>query len=329
MSREANVPSRRLPSLNALRTFEVAARLRSFKRAALELCVTESAVSRQIRSLEEDIGRLLFTRTHRAVVLTEAGELLAEELRESFERLQHVLVELGRDVATLRVKTLPTIGLRWLLPRIGAFEAQNPKCRVQLAIESSPVDFRSENFDVGIVYGFSPPPQAESDFLVTERVAPHCAPGLLPEAAREIGGGRVRLLLNTPDAREWRQWFGALGRAMPEAPMASAFDTDELAIQAAIAGFGVGLFDGRLIATELARGRLVRVGSEPAVTLGRYFLVYPSSRLRNACMRTFRKWILAAAEATETAAEAPRRLLDPGYFADERVQLTSLDDEVA
>ncbi|WP_372424333.1 LysR substrate-binding domain-containing protein [Salinarimonas chemoclinalis] len=328
MSREAHVPSRRLPSLNALRTFEVAARLRSFKRAALELCVTESAVSRQIRSLEDDIGRLLFTRNHRAVALTEAGELLADELRESFERLQHVLAELGRDVATLRVKTLPTFGLRWLLPRIGGFEAQNPKCKIHLAIESSPVDFRGENFDVGIVYGFSPPPQSEGDFLMTERVAPYCAPDLLADAACEVGGGRVRLLLNTPEAREWRQWFGVQGREMPEAPLASVFDTDELAIQAAIAGFGTGLFDGRLIGSELAGGRLVRVGSEPPVTLGRYFLVYPASRLRHSCVRTFRKWILAAAEQTEAAVDTPRLACATRSYAGEGISLTSLGGEV-
>jgi LysR family glycine cleavage system transcriptional activator len=281
----------RLPSLRSLQTFEAAARLQSFKSAARELSVSESAVSRQIRNLELEIGLPLFVRTHRTIALTETGESLAQGVRESFDRIHETISFVVKDTSVLKVKTLPTVGIRWLLPKIATYKDQSADTQIDIAIDSIHVDFKTEDYDAALVYGYVPPKTCEAHFLFDETVQPFAAPEFL-----RLHKGRaleeVALLRNTAEGREWRQWFSANGMQYPKRTRAIGLDTDELAVQAALRGYGVGLFDPRFIDDEIQSGRLVPLEEGIPVVLGQYFLVYPRGRASQRPFRRFRDFLL-------------------------------------
>ena len=296
LGKRQNIASKRtsrLPSLKALQAFESASRLQSFRSAAIELGVTESAVSRQISILEQDLGQLLFVRSHRAVTLTKVGELLAFGMHESFDRMRETLLEVGRDVTRLRVKSLPTIGLRWLLPRVQAFRQKMPKSVIEVVIDSEPADFRAEDFDAAIVYGHAVPKECEVVHLFTEDVQPFASPDLLSKWQTPVFE-EMPILYNTEDGREWRHWLGATGLALASHNRAAVFDTDELAIQAAIAGHGVGLFDPRFLGPEIEEGRLVPLPGRFPASIGNYYFVYPRSRSENRIFRSLKSDLFAA-----------------------------------
>lgn len=213
------VPRRSLPSLNAVRAFEAAARLGSFKEAAAELSVTHGAVSQQIRLLEEWLGApALFRRSVRRVVLTPAGAALLAEFAPALDRIsaavqQHRERRGDAAVAVLRVNALATFSLRWLLPRMSRFRAEHPDIEVRLSTSNDPVDALPESFDVVIrggpdtFHGFS------SRFLVSERRLPVCSPSLLERLPlHEIADlSRHTLLHVTSMPRLWRDWLTEAG----------------------------------------------------------------------------------------------------------------------
>ncbi|SDZ13136.1 LysR family transcriptional regulator, glycine cleavage system transcriptional activator [Lysobacter sp. yr284] len=260
--------SRRLPPLGALRAFEAAARLRSFKRAAQELSVTPTAISHQIRSLEEHIGVRLFERQTRRVVPTAAAERLFPVLRDGFDAFA-VAVEALRAQPQRRALTLSatlSFTAKWLVPRMASFRQACPDLDLRLHASDDPVDLHAGLADAAIRYGRGPWPGLDAEPLVENRFAPVCSPHLGLRGPHEL---RRHALLHsewrhpsadTPTWQRWRERANADGLGLDDLDLDAGlrFTDESHAIQAAIAGHGVALLSLALVADDLAAGALVQ-----------------------------------------------------------------------
>lgn len=293
-----------LPPLNALRTFEVAARLGSFTKAARELHVTPAAVSHQIRALEEHLGVTLFRRTTRRLALSDQAVAAADTLREAFERV-HQSVELLRSsgkTGSLSVSVSSAFATRWLVARLADFQKQHPRIRLRIAASPSPVDFDQEDVDVAIRIGRGGIAGVVAIKLFHEWLAPVASPAFLRQhqLRKPADIGRVPMLHDGSMRRAgrpqgWLEWFRLTGIALAEARRGTHFDDGHLALQAAAAGGGVAL--GRLVyaVDDLAVGRL-RIVMPPVVEMDiAYYLLIPESRAGLPAVIAFRAWMEAEA----------------------------------
>ena len=293
---------RRLPPLNALRAFEAAARLGSFKDAAAELAVTHGAISRHVSLLEDWLGPpALFRRLNRRVVLTPTGEALLAETGPALDRLavaadRHRVRGGQPPPAVLRVNALATFSLRWLLPRLGQFRDRHPEIEVRLSTSNDPVDALSEPYDLIVrggpdtFYGFTCHP------FLTERRLPVCSPILLDRLPlTDVTDLRVHTLIHaTTLPRVWPDWLAAAG--VPDLAPAGSLTLDHfyLTLQAALDGLGVALGPTALVADDLASGRLV--APFPAVTLPTrgYHAYLPQTRAGDLSAMAFCSWLIEA-----------------------------------
>ncbi len=291
--------ARRLPPLNALRAFEAAARNLSFTEAAAELFVTQGAISRQIKALEDHYGFPLFRRGHRQVELTEQGRLLLPAVTEALDRIARVSERLVGQERELKVKVLPTMAVRWVIPRLHHFQAAHPEIEVRLTTAWHFVDFAREDFDAGVVYSGWTAPGVRRDAIFVERMTPVCAPALLETAGpltrpEDLRG--QRLILNTPTGRDWRRWADVVGVTGLPFDEALVFDMDDPAIRAAAAGAGVGLGDLRFVEDDLATGRLIAPLEIAPVEIGTYYLAAPESIADSPRVAAFRDWLIEQAD---------------------------------
>jgi LysR family glycine cleavage system transcriptional activator len=274
---------RRLLPLSALRAFEAAGRHESFQKAADELGVTTSAVSRQVAELERILGGKLFIRTVRKVELTEEGRHLRhslsgalDQMTDAFRTARGQLRQRPAAMQALSVHVLPTFATRILIPRLPAFEQAHPDLPVSLTVATGQGGSRRQNPDVVIDY--SPTPPADPDaVLFREDALPVCAPHYIggAEAAGILTPEDLlkgRLLSATDDCWDWKMWSAFQRLRWPAKVRLMQFDTDDLAIQAALAGTGIALVERRFILNELAGERLVPVGRHASAPLGYYFL---------------------------------------------------------
>lgn len=287
--------NRRLPSLNARRCFEVVASQLSIRKAAAVLHVSESAVSRQVRILEDQLGAALFTRTPAGLAITEPGRRLAAETRAAFDRIAAAVEPFQGDRDAVRVKVLPTFALRWLLPRLHGFQAQHPLVRVAVQTRLEDMVPGDGDADLGIRYGLGDWPADCAVELYPEWIRPVCAPAIRPALAGDLAG--ATLLHPMPDRRDWRIWAEATGRPV-ELSGGLDFDALDMALSAAEAGLGIAMTDVVLAEPAITAGRLVAVA--PAVATGSaYWLVRPPGRARRQ-VALFEEWLLreiAAARA--------------------------------
>jgi LysR family glycine cleavage system transcriptional activator len=253
---------RRLPPLAALRTFEAAARHLSFKRAAAELLVTPTAVSHQIRLLEETMGLRLFERRTRQVVMTEAAQRLYPVLRDGFDSFARAIEGLSAQARPRAVTLTATRAFtaRLLVPRVAAFQQRRPDITLRLLAADEPVDLAADTADLAIRYGGGAYPGLRSEALGTDRMAPVAHPSLGLTAPGQLAGQRLihfEWQVPHPDKPSWPRWFAAAG--LPEISASALHCSDEShAIQAVAAGHGVGLLSLTLVAEELANGTLVQ-----------------------------------------------------------------------
>lgn len=294
-----------IPPLNPLRNFEAAARLGSFRRAAAELCVTEGAVSRQIRTLEDYLGLQLFHRRDRKVDLTEAGERLFEVSREMFVELSRTVYELTEQKQTLRLESTTSFAMGWLLERLQEFEIMAPDVRVSLQTGSGQAigSIGAESFDVSIVYLFDRPSDDDPKLMkiVDEAMVPVCRPELLPEGRKMTLGelSRQRLLLNEYTGRDWRKWAKLIGIEDFSWDRSVRFDSDNAAIQAAVSGYGIALANLLYVERAFGMGLLrVAVDCQPLVIGAHYLYFHRVSDANLPRVMTFRRWIKAAASAS-------------------------------
>ncbi len=290
------LPARRfLPSLSLLTAFEAAARTGSITAAARELDLTQSAVSRQIKALENQLGVELFLRERQTIRLTVAGDSYAREIREALRRISSASLNLRANPhgGTLNLAILPTFGARWLAPRLGQFLATNPGITINLVTRLSPFDFRLDSIDAAIHFGDAVWPGAELTLLMREETIPACSPDF--KQAHEIQAPsdllRVPLLHLTTRPDAWERWFTETGVAF-ENVHGMLFDQFATASQAAIGGLGVALLPTFLIQDELARGELVAAVDRPMQSAQRYYLAFPRERAAYPPLVAFRDWIV-------------------------------------
>lgn len=272
----------RLPPLYALRAFEVAARLGSFTQAADSLCITQSAVSRHVKTLEENLGCQLFVRSGSRLTLTDTGRRLAQELKTGFRTLETACAAVSRRQGDLRLKAPSTLTMRWLLETLENFHLPQPQSRIQLTsvwMDVDSVDFHSEPFDCAILLGSGDfPADWQRLKLFDEWLVPVCAPTL--------SGGRrwspqqlseTELIHPSRDCRDWRRWLQRTGHIEAVAwQRGIVFDSLELGIGAAIQGRGVSVADLALVSGELRRGTLVLPFEQAVRTGDSYYLVWPA-----------------------------------------------------
>lgn len=287
---------RRLPPLPALRAFEAAARHMSFKRAAAELGVTPTAVSHQIKLLEDTLGRRLFDRHPRKLEITAAGLTLFQGVKEgldSFERaVRSTLAERERRSVTL--SATPAFTAKWLVPNLAAFHAANPYLDLRLHSSETPADFSRGGVDVAVRYGRGHYAGLYCEVLMTDRFAPVCSPHLDIHTAEDLRRSVAihfewhRMEHDTP---VWRRWLDHAGLSGMELAAGLTFTDEGHAIQAAIAGQGVALLSSVLVAGELAEGTLVQPFG-PALDGYAYHLVHPLSPPDPDCIAAVREWLL-------------------------------------
>jgi DNA-binding transcriptional LysR family regulator len=276
--------SRQLPPLYALRAFEAAARLSSFTRAGDELSITQSAVSRHIRTLEEHFACKLFVRNGRSLQLTEAARMLLPGVRDGFAALERACEALRGEDDILRMKAPSTLTMRWLLARLSRFRHLQPGNEVQLTsawMDVDHVDFNQEPFDCAVLLSDGVfPADWEVRRLFAELLIPVGAPDLLDDApwdARCLAA--VELLHPTPDKRDWRAWLARMGLLdAVSLKGGQVFDTLELGMIAAARGYGISMGDLLMVAEDVAQRRL-SLPWPTAVPSGLdYYLVWPRTR---------------------------------------------------
>jgi LysR family transcriptional regulator, glycine cleavage system transcriptional activator len=292
-----------LPPLNALRAFETAARHESFARAAEELHVTQGAVSRYVKLLEEHLGATLFRRLPQGVELTTQGRALLPELTGSFERIARAARRVAESDRELRVGCQPTLAGRWLVRRLSGFQDLEPGIRVTLGLMCDYEDFFRGGFDLGIVtydLDVDRPGRLEAVLLRREALAPVCAPALLggADALREPADlARHTLLHPHADRMDWRKWLRAAGVPEKIGEGGQVFETLEMVIAAALGGLGVGMTDLHLAQDELSSGALVAPFDLVVSEETGYFLSAKRGRFEEPNVAAFRDWLLAEAAA--------------------------------
>lgn len=291
----------KLPSLNALRAFVTAGRRLNLAVAARELFVTPSALSHQIRGLEESLGMALFIRKRQGLELTEAGQQLLPGLAEAFDRIGDTLARLqpAAESNTLTVSMLSTFAMRWFIPRLAHFQQLHPEIEVRISTSVELVDFAREDVDCAIRSGRGQWPGTVAVRLFAERLAPVCSPKLLQAsplatpadlAAHTLLHAKLR-----PD--DWRIWLHAVGCSTLQPAHEQTFETRNFAIQAAIDGVGIAIIDPSLVADELQTGRLVQPFALTLPADSAYYLVTPANRPESPRLAAFRNWLLAEAES--------------------------------
>ena len=287
---------RTLPPLNALRAFEAAGRLGSFKEAAAELHVTHGAVSQQVRLLEEWLGASLFERHNRRVVLTPAAEAYLAEVGPLFEQLSQATARYGllETVSrTLSVNAPATFTLRWLVPRLAQFRAEHPDVDVKVETSNESVESLKEIYDIVIrggpdtFYGYS------MQLFLSEERLPVCSPALLQRLPlRTPDDLREHTLLHTSSLpRLWPDWLAKAQISALRPAATLTFDHFYLTLQAAIDGIGIAMGPTALVSDDLAAGRLVAPFAGPRLPSRSYCTYVPDGRSADDVIVLFRSWL--------------------------------------
>ena len=297
-----------LPPLNALRVFEAAARHGSFTRAARELCVTQTAVSHQVRLLETHLGAALFARSPGKIELTHDGRAWAAALGDVFARLHAANRSLRAATARARplvsVSVLPSFASRWLVPRLGRFFARQPDVDVRVSPSEQLVDFSRDGIDVGIRYGLGRYPGLVVDKLCDDAWVVVCAPTVLERARLRTAADLARVpLLRDDEPDVWASWLARRGVRGVDPTRGPELSDSSMVVEAAVRGQGVALARLALCADELATGRLVRPFPrlKPEPTGRAYYLAIPAASLQRPEVAAFRDWVRAEIRSLDGA----------------------------
>lgn len=290
-------------SLKAVQAFEAAARLESFALAAEELFVTPSAVSHQIKQLEEHVGVHLFHRVHRAVVLTDAGRRYAQEITAAFARIDAATRNIGGEEKSdiLSIHCTPSFATQWLMPRLARFSALNPDIDVRLNAAVSPVDLMTSEFDIDIRYGMRNLQPAGTLVLLLppETIVPLCAPALaqgdnpiqrVEDLANHMLIHSVRCLVT------WRDWMRQHRKVRFDISRGLRFDRSFMSISAAVDGLGVCLESLLLVERELESGKLVAPLGRSGARIQAYTFNVQKSKVDLPKIRSFQHWLFSELE---------------------------------
>lgn len=289
-----------MPSFQEMTTFEAAARHGSFTDAAVELSLTQSAVSKQIRALETTLGITLFVRTRGRVGLSTLGERYLVSVRrilQTYEAETHSIIASGGSTLPLRIAVLPTFATRWLIPRLPAFLAANPTLNVHLITETTPFNIKEKSVDLVIHHGKPDWPMADFTYLCREQIIAVARPGLAETAET---GNLAQELLNMPLLQQgtrpmlWQEWFDQAGIEHPHPYRGPVFDQFSMTIEAATAGIGAALVPKCFVEKELREGSLHQILDISFPGSGAYYAVTPQAVLRSNAAERFLEWFLDA-----------------------------------
>ena len=297
---------RRLPPLSAVRVFESAARHQNFTAAAVELGMTQAAVSYQIRLLEERLGLPLFARVKGRVSLTEAGRRIAPLLTSAFDTLEDAFSGLvADDQGVLSISTAQTFATMWLAPRLGAFQVKHPNLAVRLSTDNRLVDFSTGEFHAAIRMGRGDWSGLKCHFLFRTHVTPICTAEFHARHRLERPEQLLDLPRLSPTDPWWHDWLLEVGVAPRdvEAPPGLVLDNQVMEANAAFAGAGIAMMTPMFWRPELESGRLVQPFAHFHVSDRSHWLVYPENRRTQPKIVAFRDWLLA--NMRETARSEP------------------------
>src|SRR6202045_3735470 len=293
----------RLPSLNGLRAFEAAARHLSFTVAASELNVTQTAISHQIRRLEEEIGIRLFVRKNRALALTPKAQDYLPGIRAAFNDLRLATDRLLRkdDGHVLTVSTLASLAAKWLLPRLSAFQEAHPGIDVRITTSTALVDFKGGDVDAAIRYGRGHWPGLRADWLTADQLFPAGSPALLtgdkPLRCPEDLANHVLLHSSGGYDDDWRLWLTAAGLPTDISKQPGlTFDLTLVTGQAALDGPGVAMGRTSYVEADIAKGRLVVPFKVTLPADAGFYLVSPEARADSPKLSAFRQWLLTSVQ---------------------------------
>jgi len=288
----------RLPSLNGLRAFECAARHLSFTRAAEELNVTQTAISHQIRRLEDELGVRLFMRLKDGLALTEEGNAYFPGIRSAFLELRYStekLLESGNN-SVLTISTLVSVASKWLLPRLPSFREAHPQIDVRISASTELVDFRKAGIDAAIRYGNGEWPGLQADWLMSDEIFPVCSPRLLngdkPLKTPADLAHHPLLQVSGLTANDWNDWLHAAGQPplTAKGPRLT-FDLAMMAVQTAIDGQGVCIGRSTYVDDDLRAGRLVAPFDLRLKSTSGFYFVTPHENAESKKIVAFRQWL--------------------------------------
>jgi LysR family glycine cleavage system transcriptional activator len=301
----------RLPSLNGLRAFEAAARHLSFTRAALELNVTQTAISHQIKRLEDELGIPLFVRNNRSLALTPQARDYLPLVRAAFDDLRLATERLVRKDGgkVLTISTLASLAAKWLLPRLTAFQEAHPGIDVRITTSTGLVDFSNGDVDAALRYGRGHWPGLRAEWLMADELFPVCSPALLqgskPLRCPEDLAHHTLLHTSGGYDDDWRLWLTAAGLPAAISKQSGlSFDLIFVTIQAAIDGFGIALGRTSYVQDDIAKGRLVVPFKMALPSDAGFYLVSPEGRTDPPKLRAFRQWVKASAQVKSQSAQA-------------------------
>jgi LysR family glycine cleavage system transcriptional activator len=291
---------RDLPSLNAIRAFEAAARLASFSRAAEDLSVTQSAVSRQIQKLEAELGHALFVRNGPRLKLTDRGREYYTVVQQGLGVIKRGTERLFRHAApVLTITATPSIITNWLVRRVADFERLRAGTSLHLNSSTAMVDFAvSTDIDIGIRFGRGRWPNVTAEVLVDDVIFPVCRADVAQRLRYPGDLLREQLLTENPSWDLWGDWFAAAGIPHPPPKPVRLSDDFNVQLQATLLGRGITLARGLLVADELREGRVVCPFPIAAASRLQYYVVCHPERHGEQAIATLREWLLAAARAT-------------------------------
>lgn len=292
-----------LPPISALRAFLFSAQYRSFSQAAAELGVTQSGVSRAIKGIEEMTGAKLFERSGHGLILTEPGRAYLGEVEAILEDLGAATLRLSTFADTdesLTIASLPSLGGRWLAPRLKRFMAQYPRIDLCITAQVGHFDFEGSGVDAVIHYGNEAWSNSLSDMLMDEITIPACIPDLIPVGQNPNAGvlQKLKLIQHLHRPTAWRDWFRVAGIQHPQTMIGPRYEQYQMGIEAALAGVGAILMPPFMMTSELAQGRLVILDRTPVRSPWSYYFIYPQSRRSKPALQRFRYWIRQEARRT-------------------------------
>lgn len=291
------LPRKQMPSFQELTAFEAAGRHGSFTMAAQELALTQSAVSKQVRQLEETLGVVLFDRTKGRVTLTSLGERYlgsARRILQAYESETHAVIASAGAETTLSVAVLPTFASRWLIPRLPGFLASHPSLTLSLTTEPKPFDFAEKSVDVAIHYGGPTWPHGEAIYLCNEAIVAVASPDYARAHRLTKAADLERAVLLQQGSRPslWQEWFSTRNVEHPHPYRGPIFDQFAMTGQAAVAGMGVALVPTFLIEQELRSGTLTMLDEAPFAGSGAYYLVTPLGNQHKPIVAAFIQWVI-------------------------------------
>lgn len=286
-----------IPSMMALRAFAAVAEHLSVNAAANELHLTHGAISHQIKNLEQELQQRLVAREGRGIVLTTAGQLLAQKLRPLLIQLAQVVNESRgqKNEKRLRISVLPSFAARWLLPRLPRFMAQFPEIELSLHASLDLVDFRRDDMDLAIRYGTGNWPDTHAIEFLKEEIFPVCSPNLnLGRLPRTIAAMLEHPLLRDVHCH-WKPWLQAAGLSVREPRNVLVYNDSGLLVQSAVAGQGIALVRSALAMDDLTAGRLVRLNGPAIPARSSYYLVGPACGVEGNNQIMFLQWLQSEA----------------------------------